>query len=158
MSQHHPQQNTQPWQQQNPQTWQQNPPPPTAGPTGLLTLHLKPVPGLLSKEMTTAKVTIDGYPVPVQWGDNAIPVPTGARRVHIRTGYLYDYGGAEQIVEIAPGQRVDLFYATPAAAFLTGSLGTEPQKNRGFVAMIAILVGLVLAAILFAVIMALVAS
>lgn len=173
MSQQFPQQYGHPYPEQHP--GQQNPGQPTPqqypgqqfpqqygqpyppqprfdGPTGTLALHLKPVPGLLSKEVTTPKVTIDNFPVPAQWGDNHIPVPAGTRRVHVSTGYLYDYGAAEQTVQITPGQQVALFYATPAAAFIAGSLGTTPQKNRGFGVMIAILVALVALIILIPVI------
>lgn len=108
------------------------PAPQQAGGAQLL-LHLKPAPGFLAKAMTTPKVTIDNYPVPVQWGDVAIPVAPGMHRLTVRVGYLFDFGQAILDVAPQPGQTVEVFYATPAITFMGGAIGHAPQKTPAMV-------------------------
>lgn len=98
-----------------------------------LMLHLKPAPGFLAKAMTTPKVTVDNFPVPVQWGDVAIPVAAGVHRLTVRVGYLFDFGQAILDVAPQPGQSLEVFYATPAITFMSGAIGYQPQKTPAMV-------------------------
>lgn len=80
------------------------------------------------------KIGIDDQP-PMQaaWGYNTFPVVPGRHKVHVHTPYFLPsrVGPADFILDVAPGQTVELEYRTPLIVFLQGSLGPPPQKYNG---------------------------
>ena len=80
------------------------------------------------------KIGIDGQePMPATWGYNTIPVVPGRHNVHVHTPYFLPsrVGPAVCIVDVAPGQTVQLEYKTPLVVWSSGSLGPPPQKYNG---------------------------
>ena len=107
--------------------------------------------------MITPVVTIDGYPVPTQWGRNAIPAPAGVRQLSVASNYLWTYGRAEAPVTVEPNRSVEVFYAGPLFTFIRGALASTPPARpgrTGFVALMAVLGLLVVLAIFGAVLAA----
>jgi hypothetical protein len=86
-------------------------------------------------------VTVDGYPVPANWGRTVIPVPPGDHRVDVYTPYLLPprVGPADLTVSVAPGQMLELEYRSPVVAFSRGSLGVPPQKYNGMATLIVLM-------------------
>lgn len=135
----HPQlPNTQPPNTQPPNP-QQYGPPPQQPPTGQLVLNLRKPFGLLSSSMISPVVTIDGYPAPACWEQNAFPVVAGQHTVQVASNYLWKYGAATLPVTIYPGQSVEVHYSGPLITFVGGRLGFEPQPRPGMVAFWGIL-------------------
>ncbi|HEY5822548.1 MAG TPA: hypothetical protein VIT20_11270 [Propionibacteriaceae bacterium] len=128
MSQPYPNQPNQPNQQPGGQA-----------PMGQLVLKLRKPFGLGSATMMTPTVTIDGYPAPVRWGQNAFPVVPGHHQLSAATTYLWRFGAAEQAVDVAPGQSVEVHYSGPLITFMSGRIGFEEQPRPGLVAFWAIL-------------------
>jgi hypothetical protein len=98
-------------------------------------------------------IEIDGYKVQGAWGRNVVPVQPGRHQVHVHTPYFLPsrVGPADVIVDVLPGQTLELEYRSPLVVFLKGALGAPPQKYPGMVAMIilyAVLALLVLCACL----------
>lgn len=80
------------------------------------------------------KIGIDGQePMPATWGYNTIPVAPGRHNVHVHTPYFLPsrVGPADCIVDVPPGQAVQLEYRTPLVVWSPGSLGPPPQKYNG---------------------------
>ena len=98
--------------------------------------------------MVSPLVTIDGYPAPARWGPNAYPVAPGRHSVRVWARYLFDYGAAEQVVDIAPGQSVAVHYSTPMITFVRGRIGFGPQPRPGLAGLVAVLGGIVLLLVL----------
>ena len=96
---------------------------------GQLVAHLRKPFGALG--MITPRLTIDGYPAPAQWGPNAYPVAPGRHLVTGSANYLWEFGTAEQVVEINPGQSVDLHYSPPLITFIGGRMGFSEQPRPG---------------------------
>ena len=96
---------------------------------GQLVAHLRKPFGSLG--MVTPRLTIDGYPAPAQWGPNAYPVAPGRHLVKGSANYLWEFGSAEQVVEINPGQSVDLHYSPPLITFIGGRMGFSEQPRPG---------------------------
>lgn len=67
------------------------------------------------------------------WGANTIPVAPGTHRVHVHTPYLLParVGPAEVVVDVPPGQNVQMEYKAPLIVWAKGSLGPPPQRYRG---------------------------
>jgi hypothetical protein len=112
-------------------------PPPAAGPPlpppGYLRLTIQ---GNVLLSMVTPTVTVDGYRVPVRYGENVIPVVPGPHLVEGFGQWLWRYGQAEQQVTVFQGQVVELWYAAPALTFLKGALGPRPQRIPGLVGLV----------------------
>lgn len=89
-------------------------------------------------------VFVNGHRVPVQFGLQQIPVPAGPVRLLINAQWMRTYGQAEMQLDLQPGQRVPVFYAPPWHQFTTGSIGHVPQRRKGGIAAILIVVGIVL--------------
>ena len=83
---------------------------------------------------TKPKVTIDGFELPQSsWGRQTIPVTPGRHQVDIHTPYFLPprVGPASAIVDVPPGQAVELEYRAPVWGFSAGSLGSPPQTYNG---------------------------
>jgi hypothetical protein len=86
------------------------------------------------------KVSIDGYEFTGSWGRSVIPVTPGQHNVQVHIPYFLPprLGPADAPVMVHPGQTLELEYRAPLIAFISGSLGTPPQKYNGATAMIII--------------------
>ncbi|TNM39760.1 hypothetical protein FHP29_12930 [Nocardioides albidus] len=118
-----------------------SPPPP---PPGYLRVTVQ---GNRMLTMITPGVQVNGYPVPVQFGPNIIPMPPGVHTVSAHAQWIWRYGQASQQVRLAPGQTVDVFYAAPVLTFLKGAMGPTKQKVPGVVAFVLLLAAVLLVAI-----------
>lgn len=56
--------------------------------------------------------------------------PTGFR---VSSRYMWEYGAAEQQVDLAPGQSVEVHYSGPLLTFVGGRMGFTPQARPGVV-------------------------
>lgn len=88
--------------------------------------------------VTGPKVTINGQPMSVRWGEAPFDLPAGNYHVRVATRYLGDFGPADLPVAVYPGQLTTVYYRPPAAMFMKGSLGFHPQPTRGMAAAVAI--------------------
>lgn len=96
-------------------------------------------------------VTIDGYPAGAVWRQNNYVVPAGPRRIGVASTYLFNYGRAEAVVDVAPGQTLELHYAGLWTTFSPGRLGPVPQTPAGKAALavaIALIVLIIVAVFL----------
>ncbi len=116
-------------------------------PTGQLVLNLRKPFGLLSSSMITPMVTIDGYRAPARWEQNAFPVVPGRHAVRVSANYLWEFGAAEQPVDIYPGQSVEVHYSPPLITFMRGKIGFTEQPRPGMAVFWAIIAVPVLAVI-----------
>jgi hypothetical protein len=113
--------------------------PPGFGQSQLVLVLREPVG---SMGMISPVVTIDGYPAPARWGPNPFPTTPGRHQVRVSNRYLYEYGAAEQVVDVAPGQSLEVHYSPPLVTFVRGRIGFAPQGRPGLGVLIAILVAL----------------
>ena len=114
------------------------------GPEGTIALTLQG--SVLTSNMLTPKVFIDGYPVPASYGLNRLPVPAGRHTVSAEATWIVRYGQASYDVDVPPGQTVPVFYVAPMVQFLKGRMGPEKQKRPGlwaFVLLIVVIVAIV---------------
>lgn len=106
------------------------------------------------------KILIDGYETPpASWGRNVVPTRPGQHRVHVHVPYLLppQIGAADTLVDVHPGQLVELEYKAPVWGFSPGSLGHPPQSYNGVGITMAILGVLVVVPILFMILVVLLA-
>ena len=106
-------------------------PPPGFGQSQLV-LNLRKPFGALG--MIAPVVTIDGYPAPARWGANPYPTTPGQHRVTAASRYMWEYGAAEQQVDLAPGQSLEVHYSGPLITFIKGrasrrSPGRAPSRS-----------------------------
>jgi hypothetical protein len=113
---------------------------------GQLVINIRKPVGAMG--MIAPLIKIDGYPAPARWELNTFPVTAGRHLVRISSSYLWEYGGAEQLVDIAPGQSVTVHYSPPLVTFLAGRIGFVPQPRPGLLPLILILAVPVLLVIL----------
>ena len=66
--------------------------------------------------------------------------------------YLWEYGAAEQEVDLLPAQSVEVHYTPPVVTFVRGAIGFTPQGRPGVGALIgfgvlvlAVVIGLIAA-------------
>jgi hypothetical protein len=72
--------------------------------------------------------TINGHQVPLQWGDNPIPLQPGVYDVQIHVKYLWDVGRAQIQVDNRTGAPATVYYAAPAILFVGGAIDFQPVK------------------------------
>lgn len=97
---------------------------------GQLVLNLSKPPGSFG---ISPKVKFDGYPAPASWDRNVYPMASGRHQVQVAVSYLWDYGQATSLVDVGPGQSVELFYSAPMINLVAGRIGFEPQRRPGMV-------------------------
>ncbi|MCR1780934.1 hypothetical protein KVF89_00175 [Nocardioides carbamazepini] len=117
------------------------PPPP---PPGYLRVNVQ---GNRLLTMITPSVQVNGYPVPMRFGPNVVPMPPGVHTVSAHAQWMWRYGQASQQVQLAPGQTVDVFYAAPVLTFMSGAMGFTKQRVPGMLAFVLLLVVLLLVVI-----------
>lgn len=115
---------------------------PSAHGGSFVRLHLQG--SALTGSMIAPTVTINGYRVPANYGENLIPVHPGPTLVEAKASWLREYGQAGYEVNVAPGQVVDLWYAQPWTQFQTGSMGPTKQQRKGGLVMAGVLGAIVL--------------
>jgi len=79
--------------------------------------------------------TINGYEVPLNWGDNLIPAPPGRHQITVYVPYLWKFGHATVTVDNTAGTPL-VYYAAPVWTLQRGAIGTEPQRHPGMAAML----------------------
>lgn len=112
--------------EQPPYAAPQQPPPP---PTGWVALTVQG--SVMTSNMIPPKVRMNGYPVPTQYGENVVPVHPGRIRVEASCQWLREYGQAMLDIDVAPGQTVPVFYASPYHQFTSGRMGHVRQQRPG---------------------------
>lgn len=118
-------------------------PPHAQQPTPMGTIDLTVQGSVLTATMPPS-VFVNGHRVPAQFGLQHIPVPAGPVHLVVNAQWMRTYGQAEMQLDLQPGQRVPVFYAPPWHQFTTGSIGHVPQRRKGGIAAILIVVGIVL--------------
>lgn len=76
------------------------------------------------------KATINGYEVPLSWGENVIPAPPGRHEITVHVPYIWKFGKATTTVD----NTVDapaVHYAAPVWTWQRGAIGVGPQRHPG---------------------------
>lgn len=123
-----------------------------------LTTQYFPLAFLLA--MFKPQVLIDGYPAPVAgWGRTVVPAYPGRHHVHVHVPYWLpsQIGPADVVVDVYPGRLVELEYKAPVWGYSAGSLGSPPQRYNGVATTIAVMVVVLAFAVLFPMVMMLIA-
>jgi hypothetical protein len=158
--QQQPQQNWPPQQQpQQPQAWTPQPPQQQAAEGVAITTHFMPLSFMLA--LFKPKILIDGYEAPpAVWGRNVVAARPGQHRVHVHVPYFLppQIGSADAFVDVYPGRLVELEYKAPVWGFSPGSLGAPPQSYNGVGITIALMVGILVFAFGFPLLMVLLSS
>jgi hypothetical protein len=117
------------------------PPPPAHQPMGWLRVFIQG--NVMTSNMITPALVVNGARVPSRYGENVLPVYAGPTRVELHAQWLRAYGQAAIDTVVPEGQTVTLFYAAPMHQFARGRIGYEKQKRpgvAGFVALMALIV------------------
>jgi hypothetical protein len=107
---------------------------PMGGGTGSIRVNTRFMPLSFFFYFVKPNIGIDGAePMPAAWGYHTIPVVPGRHNVHVHVPYFLPsrVGPADFVVDVAPGQTVELEYKTPLIVWSPGSLGPPPQKYNG---------------------------
>jgi hypothetical protein len=103
-------------------------------------LHLTIQGSSLTSNMIPPTVHLNGYPVPVKYGRNDIPVPAGPLHVDVYSQWMRIFGRAALDCTVLPNQVVPVFYASPYHQFASaGSIGHSKVKRNGIGALFGLL-------------------
>lgn len=119
---------------------------PEQPPMGWIRLTLQG--SMMTSSMITPAVSINGYRVPAQYGENVIPVHAGPNRVDVTCQWLKEFGQATLQTDVPAGGQVVAYYAAPMHQFSRGAIGYEKQKRpgmAGFWVLMAVVVLVVIA-------------
>jgi hypothetical protein len=116
---------------------------------GLLRVNIQG--NVMTSNMITPKMMLDGYLIASQYGANVFQVPAGRHRLEFYAQWLRRYGQAAIDVDVPIGGAVELFYAAPLHQFTTGLVGFTKQRRKG-----ALVFAMVMLVILVVVLMMLV--
>ena len=96
----------------------------------------------LASNPVPPKLTIDGYDAPTMVaGTTHIPIMSGRHQLRASAWWLRRFGHAVIDVDIAPGETVEVFYATPHHQLVRhGSMGLTPQVRKGLAGFVTFLV------------------
>ncbi len=86
--------------------------------------------------------TLNGHRVPLNWGQNVLPVPPGIHDVRVHIPYLWDMGRAQIAVDTRDGVPAQVFYAPPWVVFVRGAIGRQPVKSPGLGLLLALALGI----------------
>lgn len=103
---------------------------------------------MLTSNMLTPKVSIDGFPVPASYGLNRLPVPAGRHIVSAEATWIVKYGQASYEVDVPPGQTVPVFYVAPMVQFMKGRMGPTKQRRPGVWFFIVLLMVIIAVAVI----------
>ncbi|MEV4265037.1 hypothetical protein [Kribbella sp. NPDC049584] len=123
------------------------------GPMGMLQLTIQG--SALTSNMIPPTVQLNGYPVPVKYGRNDIPVPAGPLHIDIHSQWIRVYGKAALDCTVQPNQAVPVFYASPYHQFTSGSIGHSKVKRKGIGTLIGVVGGIFVVVLLATVLAAL---
>jgi hypothetical protein len=98
----------------------------------------------MTSNLIPPTVTMNGYPVAASYGPNVVPVHPGRIRVEASCQWLRRYGEAALDIDVAPGQTVPVFYASPYHQFTAGRMGHEKQPRPGVGGLVVLIAALVL--------------
>lgn len=102
---------------------------PASPATGTIRLTIQG--SVMTSNMLTPTCRINGHPVPTRYGTQDLTVWPGPNHLELEAQWMRTYGQAAIDVEVAPGQVVEVFYATPLHQFTTGNIGLTKQKRPG---------------------------
>ena len=105
---------------------------------------------MMTSSMITPAVTLNGWRVPAEYGENVIPAYAGPTRIDVSCQWIRNYGQATLETQVPAGGQVSVFYAAPMHQFSRGAIGYEKQKRPGmlgFGVMLAVVLLVVLALI-----------
>lgn len=120
-------------------------------------LHFTVQGSAFTSNMIPPTLHLNGYPVPVKYGLNVIPMPAGPVHVEVYSQWMRQYGQASLDCTVQPNQVVPVFYASPFHQFTTGSIGHEKVKRKGIGAIYG-LIGFVFAVIALVILLAVLSS
>ena len=86
---------------------------------------------VMTSSMITPAVVVNGWRVPVQYGENVIPVHAGPNRIDVSCQWLKKYGQATLVTMVPDGGQVAVYYAAPMHQFSRGAIGYEKQRRPG---------------------------
>ncbi len=102
---------------------------PAQPPMGTIRLTIQG--SVMTSNMITPSVRVNGYQVPSRYGPRTFPsMPVRTRRHRGTVAEDLRSGGPRR--PVAPGQVVDVFYAAPMHQFARGNIGFEKQKRPGW--------------------------
>lgn len=127
--------------------------PPTQAQPALGTIRLTIQGSVMTANALTPRVRINGYPVPSRYGVQDLPVYAGPNHLDVDAQWMRTYGQAAIDTSVAPGQVVEVWYASPLHQFARGNIGFSKQPRPG---MGCLWVGL--AVVAFVVVLSVVAS
>lgn len=104
-------------------------------PTGIVRLTIQG--SVMTSNMIVPTCTINGHLVPTRYGIQDLVVWPGRNHVALEAQWMRTYGQAAIDVDVAPGQAVDVFYATPWHQFTKGAIGLTKQKRPGLAPLLA---------------------
>lgn len=107
---------------------------------------------VMTSNMITPDVVINGYRIPTSYGYQQVPMQPGPVHIEAYAQWMRRYGQASMDFTIAPGQRVPVFYAAPMHQFTTGSMGHEKQKRKGLAAFLGIMALIIVPVVLMLVV------
>lgn len=87
---------------------------------------------------------LNGYRMPTRYGRNVYPVPPGRWNVDMYTQWTWRFGKAALSFDVAEGQTVPVFYASPWTSFSKGAIGHVKQRKPGVLGFVLVMVVLVL--------------
>ncbi len=80
--------------------------------------------------MFKPRASINGHELQLSWGENVLPAPLGRHQIDMHIPYLWNFGKASIVVDNTTHVPT-VHYSAPLLAFLSGNIGTEPQKFPG---------------------------
>ena len=85
----------------------------------------------MTSNALTPTLRINGYPVPTRYGTQDLPVYAGPNHLDMQAQWMLTYGQASLDTTVAPGQVVEVWYASPLHQFARGNIGFAKQPRPG---------------------------
>jgi len=104
-------------------------PPTPPAPPAQGTIRLTIQGSVMTANAITPRVRINGYPVPSRYGVQDLPVYAGPNHIDIDAQWMRTYGQAGIDTTVAPGQVVEVWYASPLHQFARGNIGFSKQPR-----------------------------
>jgi hypothetical protein len=140
--------------QQQPPQFQPHPPQQHQPQVPMGMLHLTIQGSVMTSNVIPPTVRLNGYPVPIKYGRNDIPVYAGPLHIDIHSQWMRTFGKAALDCTVYPNQAVPVFYASPYHQFASaGSIGHSKVKRNGLGLLLG-LVGVIVAISLLVVLLA----
>ena len=86
---------------------------------------------VLTSNALTPTLRINGHPVPTRYGTQDLPVYAGPNHLDMEAQWMRTYGQAALDTTVAPGQVVEVWYASPLHQFARGNMGFTKQPRPG---------------------------